>query len=120
MTTRHWLVAAGGFLVMIAASVVLSGLSLLHPFIVRDMFTDDHGQPMNGGQPAFLTYFTVLTIMIVVTMMFVAGRLIAKFGPRFMLGVGSSIMGLGVLLFAFAPNPVMFYVAGGVIGVGSV
>ena len=118
MTARHWLVAAGGFLVMIAASVVLSGLSLLHPFIVRDMFTDDHGQPMNGSQPAFLTYFTVLTIMIVVTMMFVAGKLIAKFGPRFMLGVGFSIMGLGVLLFAFAPNPVMFYVAGGVIGVG--
>lgn len=47
---------------MIAVSVVLSGLSLLHPFIERHMFTDDHAQPMNGGQPAFLTYFTVLTI----------------------------------------------------------
>lgn len=118
MTPRHWMVAAGGFMIMIAASVVLSGLSLLHPFIVGDMFTDETGNPANGGQPAFLIYFTVLTITIVVTMMFAAGPLIAKFGPRVMLGVGSCIMGLGVLLFSFAPNPFMFYVAGAVIGMG--
>lgn len=91
-------------MIMIAASVVLSGLSLLHPFIVGDMFTDETGNPANGGQPAFLIYFTVLTITIVVTMMFAAGPLIAKFGPRVMLGVGSCIMGLGVLLFSFAPT----------------
>ena len=118
MTPRHWMVASGGFMIMIAASVVLSGLSLMHPFIVGDLFTDAQGAPANGGQPAFLIYFTVLTITIVVTMMFASGPLIAKFGPRFMLGVGSCIMGLGVALFSFSPNPFMFYVAGAVIGIG--
>lgn len=37
-TSRHWIVAAGAFIVMIGASILLSGLSIFTAPIVTDLY----------------------------------------------------------------------------------
>jgi hypothetical protein len=88
-SARHWTVAAGAFIVMIAASIVLSGVLLITAPIISDMYylKDAAGKvvlrtlpsgaevpvEINGGQGAFLVYFSILTIAIVISLMFFAG-----------------------------------------------
>lgn len=133
-SSRHWVVALGAFLSMVGASVLLSGLPLFTAPIVSDLYTQKdaagkvvtHVLPngrvapveINGGQAAFLLYFTVLTFAIVVPLMLFSGKLIARFGSRVMLSVGGAVMAAGLALFAAATNSWIFYVAGAVIGVG--
>ncbi len=132
--TRHWIVALGAFIVMIGASILLSGLSILTAPIISDLYylRDAAGKvvmrtlpngsavptEINGGQGAFLLYFTVMTFAIVLPLMFFAGPLLAKHGARAMLTVGGIIMSLGLVIFAMSNGNLMFYLAGAVIGVG--
>ena len=111
-SARHWTVAAGAFIVMIGASIVLSGVLLITAPIISDLYyqKDAAGKVLlrtlpsgaevpveiNGGQGAFLVYFSILTIAIVVSLMFFAGRLLARYGSRVMLIVGGVIMTAGL------------------------
>jgi MFS family permease len=130
-TTRHWLVAAGASILMIGASVLLSGLSFLTPFIVSELYVRHdaagkivtqavNGVPTpvsaNGGQAAFLAYFTIMTLAIVVALMFVAGQLFARLGARMVTVIGGILVTGGLLLFSQAESSLLFYVAGAIIG----
>ena len=133
-SARHWTVAAGTFIVMIAASIVLSGVLLITAPIISDLYylKDAAGKvilrtlpsganvpvEINGGQGAFLVYFSILTIAIVISLMFFAGRLLAKFGSRVMLIVGGVIMTAGLALFATSTGNLTFYIAGALVGFG--
>lgn len=133
-TARHWGVAAGAFVVMIGASILLSGLSIFTAPIISDMYylKDEAGQvvlrtlpngaqvptEVNGGQAAFLLYFTIMTFAIVIPLMTFAGPLLAKYGARTMLIVGGVVMSIGLALFALSTGNLMFYLAGAIIGVG--
>ena len=133
-SARHWTVAAGAFIVMIAASIVLSGVLLITAPIISDLYylKDAAGKvvlrilpsgakvpvEINGGQGAFLVYFSILTIAIVISLMFFAGRLVAKFGSRVMLIVGGVIMTAGLALFATSTGNLTFYIAGALVGFG--
>ncbi|MDO5498323.1 MAG: MFS transporter [Propionibacteriaceae bacterium] len=117
-TTRHWLVVIGTMLVMISASVVLSGLSLVTAPIVADLYTAEDGQTPANGAAAFLIYFTLMTAAIVIPLMFFSGRLFAKFGARVMLIAGSIIIAAGLAVFAISNGSPMFYAAGVLIGLG--
>ncbi|MGC9336469.1 MAG: MFS transporter, partial [Anaerolineae bacterium] len=132
-TTRHWVVAAGAFLAMVGASVLLSGLSLLTTYIVTDLYVqkDAAGQvvttlvngtqvpvPANGGAAAFLVYYTIMLVSIVVPLLFFSGKLYAKYGAEKMLAVGGLVMSLGLVLFGLASGSIMFYLGGLMIGVG--
>jgi MFS family permease len=133
-SARHWTVAAGAFIVMIGASIVLSGVLLITAPIISDLYyqKDAAGKVLlrtlpsgakvpveiNGGQGAFLVYFSILTIAIVVSLMFFAGRLLAKYGSRVMLIVGGVIMTAGLVLFATSTRNLTFYVAGALVGLG--
>ena len=115
-STRHWMVASGSFVVMIGASIVLSGVLLITAPIISDLYyqKDAAGNVLlrtlpsgakvpveiHGGQGAFLIYFSILTIAIVISLMFFAGRLLAMFGSRVMLVVGGVFMPAGL-----APEP---------------
>ena len=92
-SARHWTVAAGAFIAMIGASIVLSGLLLITAPIISDLYyqKDAAGKVLlrtlpsgakvpveiNGGQGAFLIYFSIVTLAIVISLMFFAGRLLA-------------------------------------------
>ena len=131
---RHWTVAAGAFVVMIGASIVLSGLLLITAPIISDMYyqKDAAGRvvlrtlpngmkvpvEINGGQGAFLIYFSIVTFAIVISLMFFAGRLLAKYGSRVMLIVGGVIMTAGLALFATSSGNLTFYIAGALLGLG--
>lgn len=95
-TGRYWAIAVGCFIIMMGASILLSGLSLLTAPIVSDLYyaKDAQGQVLtqtvggrelpvevHGGQGAFLLYFTIMTVCIVIALMFFAGQLLAKLGP---------------------------------------
>ena len=125
---RHWTVAAGAFVVMIGASIVLSGLLLITAPIISDMYyqKDAAGRvvlrtlpngmkvpvEINGGQGAFLIYFSIVTFAIVISLMLFAGRLLARYGSRVMLIVGGVIMTAGLALFATSSGNLTFYIAG--------
>jgi MFS transporter, OFA family, oxalate/formate antiporter len=131
---RHWTVAAGAFVVMIGASIVLSGLLLITAPIISDMYyqKDAAGRivlrtlpngmkvpvEINGGQGAFLIYFSIVTFAIVISLMFFAGRLLANYGSRVMLIVGGVIMTAGLALFATSSGNLTFYIAGALLGLG--
>jgi OFA family oxalate/formate antiporter-like MFS transporter len=133
-SARHWTVAAGTFIAMIGASIVLSGLLLITAPIISDLYyqKDAAGKVLlrtlpsgakvpieiNGGQGAFLIYFSIVMIAIVISLMFFAGRLLAKYGSRVMLIVGGVIMPAGLALFATSTGNVTFYIAGALLGLG--
>jgi len=128
-SARHWTVAAGAFIVMIAASIVLSGLLLITAPIISDLYylkdaagnvvlrTLPNGMKVpveiHGGQGAFLIYFSILTFAVVIPLMFFAGQLLAKYGSRVMLIVSGIIMTGGLALFAASTGNLTFYIAGG-------
>ena len=133
-SARHWTVATGALIVMIGASILLSGLSIFTAPIISDTYylKDEAGNvvmrtmpngthvptEINGGQGAFLLYFTIMTFAIVIPLMSFAGPLLAKYGARTMLVVGGIIMSIGLVVFALSTGNLMFYVGGAIIGVG--
>ena len=133
-SARHWTVTAGAFIVMIGASIMLPGVLLITAPIISDLYyqKDAAGNVLlrtlpsgakvpveiNGGQGAFLIYFSILTIAIVLSLMFFAGRLLAKYGSRVMLVVGGVIMPAGLALFATSTGNLTFYIAGALLGLG--
>jgi OFA family oxalate/formate antiporter-like MFS transporter len=133
-SARHWTVASGSFIVMMGASIVLSGLLLMTAPIISDLYyqKDAAGKvvlrtlsngtkapvEVHGGQGAFLIYFSILTLAIVIPLMFFAGRLLARYGSRVMLIVGGIIMTGGLALFAASTGNMTFYLAGALLGLG--
>ena len=133
-SARHWMVAAGAFIVMIAASITLSGLLIVTAPIISDLYyqKDSAGKvvlrtlpsgtkvpvEIHGGQGAFLIYFSILTFAVVVALMFFAGQLVAKYGSRVMLIVSGIIMTLGLALFGASAGNITFYIAGALLGLG--
>lgn len=109
-TTRHWIVVTGAVLVMIAASVPLSGLSFFHPYIFAAM--------ADVPKPTILLYFTLLMFSIVGSMMFLGGPLLSKLNPKIMMVIGSAIVAGALGIFYVATTPFMLYVAGVVLGLG--
>jgi hypothetical protein len=57
-------------------------------------------------------------LTVVVSLMFFAGQLLAKYGSRVMLIVGGIIMTGGLALFATSTGNLAFYIAGGLLGLG--
>jgi MFS family permease len=131
---RHWAVAVGAFMSMIGASILLSGLSILTAPIISDLYSmkDAAGNvvlrtlpsgarvpvEINGGQGAFLVYFTIMTVTIAIPLMFFAGQLLARFGSRVMLVVGGILMTIGLVIFGSSTGNGMFYLAAALLGVG--
>jgi MFS family permease len=131
---RHWTVALGAFIVMIGASILLSGLLIFTAPIISDLYylKDAAGQvvlrtlpsgarvpvEINGGQGAFLIYFTIMTVTIVIPLLFFAGQLLARFGARVMLVVGGVVMTTGLVIFASSTGNATFYLAAALLGLG--
>lgn len=109
-TTRHWIVVLGTVLVMIAASVPLSGVSFFHPYIFASM--------PDVAQSTILVYFTLLMVSIVVSMMFLGGPLISRYNPKILMIVGSAIVSGSLLIFYVARSPSILYLGGVVLGLG--
>ncbi len=109
-TTRHWIVVAGALLVMVAASVPLSGLSFFHPYIFAAM--------ADVPKPTILLYFTLLMFSIVGSMMFLGGPLLTRLNPKIMMVIGSVIVAGALGIFYIARTPAMLYLAGIVLGIG--
>ena len=109
-TGWHWRVAVGGFFVMIGGSVPLSGMSFFHPYVMGDLF------PNNAA--AFLFYYTVMILGIVVSMMFIGRNLLPKLGPKPLMYIGTVIVALALVGFSFCQSAVHFYLAGAVLGIG--
>lgn len=100
----------GAVLVMIAASVPLSGLSFFHPYIFAAM--------ADVPKATILLYFTLLMFSIVASMMLIGGPLITKVNPKIMMIAGSVVVAGALLIFSVARTPTMLYVAGVVLGLG--
>ncbi|MDO5697178.1 MAG: MFS transporter [Dermatophilus congolensis] len=110
-TAWHWRVAIGGLLVMIGGSVTLSGASFFHPYVINDLF--------EGKQAAFLLYYTITLLSIVVSMMVLGKPMLAKLGPKKMMYVGIAIVALALVGFSMSTaNPFTFYLAGALLGLG--
>lgn len=132
-TGRYWAIAAGCFIIMVGASILLSGLSLFTAPIISDLYyaKDAAGEvitqsvggrdlpvEVNGGQGAFLIYFTIMTSCIVIALMFFAGQLLSKLGARRTINIGGIVMAAGLALFATSQGNLMFYAAGALMGLG--
>ena len=74
------------------------------------------GDPWRAGRLPHL--LLDLTLAIVISLMFFAGRLLAKYGSRVMLIVGGIIMTAGLALFAASTGNLTFYIAGALLGLG--
>ena len=72
----------------------------------------------HGGQGAFLIYFSILMFAVVISLIFFAGRLLAKYGSRVMLTLSGIIMTGGLVLFAVSTGNLTFYIAGALLGLG--
>ena len=107
---RHWSVAGGAMLCMIAASVPLSGVSFFHPYWFQVL----RGTP----QATVLLYFTLMMFSIVGSMILIGGALLPKVGPKPLMITGSVIVAVALTIFANAQSPAMLYVAGVVLGLG--
>jgi MFS family permease len=133
-SARHWAVVAGAFIVMIGASIVLSGLLLVTAPIISDLYYEKDAAgnvvlrtlpngmqvpvEIHGGQGAFLIYFSVLMFAVVIALMLFAGPLLANYGSRVMLIVSGIIMTSGLALFATSTGNLTFYIAGALLGLG--
>jgi len=115
MTSRHWSVAAGALICMIAASVPLSGVSFFHPYIFLKM---GPGTAQDVPQSAILLYFTLMMLSIVASMMFIGGPLLPRVGTKVLMLVGSGIVAGALVIFWLATTPTLLYVAGVVLGLG--
>lgn len=113
--TRHWIVASGTLICMIAGSVPLSGLSFFHPYIFLRM---GPGSEQNVAQGSILLYFTLLMLSIVAAMLFIGGPLLPKLGTKWLMIIGCSIVAAALVIFWQATNPMLLYVAGIVMGLG--
>lgn len=113
--TRHWIVATGALICMIAGSVPLSGLSFFHPYIFLKM---GPGSEQNVPQGSILLYFTLLMLSIVAAMLFIGGPLLPKLGTKWLMIIGCSIVAIALVIFWQATTPTLLYVAGVVMGLG--
>lgn len=113
--TRHWLVAFGALICMIAASVPLSGVSFANPYIFLKM---GPGTAQNVPQSTILLYFTFMMLSIVGSMIFIGGPLLPKLGTKWLMILGSAIVAGGLLIFSLATTPTLLYVAAVVLGLG--
>lgn len=110
-TKRHWIVALGGFFVMIGGSVPLSGLSFFHPYVIKELFP--------RTQSVFLLYYTLTLFAIVLSMMFIGRSLLPRIGTKKMMYIGSVVVALGLVAFSFGTsNPLTFFGAGILLGLG--
>lgn len=67
---------------------------------------------------SILLYFTLMMLAIVASMMFLGGPLLPKLGTKWLMIIGSSVVGAALVLFWLAESPTMLYVAGVVLGLG--
>lgn len=110
-TAWHWRVALGGLLVMIGGSVTLSGASFFHPYVINDLF--------QAGQAAFLLYYTITLLSIVVSMMVLGKPMLSILGPKKMMYVGIGVVALALVGFSMSTaNVITFYLAGALLGAG--
>ncbi len=114
-SSRHWVVAAGALICMIAASVPLSGVSFYHPYIFLKM---GPGTDQNVAQGTILLYFTLMMFAIVGSMIFIGGPMLPKLGTKWLMIIGSIVVAGALVIFWLATTPVMLYVAGIVLGLG--
>lgn len=113
--TRHWMVAAGALICMIAASVPLSGVSFMNPYIFIKM---GPGSEQNAAQGSILLYYTLMMFAIVASMMFLGGPLLPKLGTKWLMLIGSVIVAGALVVFWLATTPAMLYLAGVILGFG--
>ena len=106
----HWRIMLGGCLVMMGGSIVLSGLSFIHPYVIQELF------PQRNG--AFLWYYTFTLLSIVLSMMLLGRALFPKLGAKRMMYLGTSLVTVGMVLFASSTEVWHFYLAGIVLGTG--
>ena len=71
---------------------------------------------VHGGQGGFLIYFSILMIAVAISLLFLAGRLLARYGSRVILIVGGIIMTGGLVLFAASTGNLTFYIGGALLG----
>ena len=110
-TAWHWRVALGSLLVMIGGSVTLSGASFFHPYVINDLF--------QAGQAAFLLYYTITLLSIVVSMMVLGKPMLSILGPKKMMYVGIGVVALALVGFSMSTaNVITFYLAGALLGAG--
>lgn len=106
----HWRIMLGACLVMIGGSIVLSGMSFFHPYIIQELF------PGNNG--VFLWYYTFTLVSIVLSMMLLGKGLYPRLGAKRMMYLGIGLVTLGMVLFSFGSQAWHFYLAGTVLGIG--
>ena len=74
-------------------------------------------QSMGVGVGLISNYITTLMLVAAVWLPF-AGRLFQKVDARIMTSIGCAAIGLGLIVCSFAPNPIVFFVGGGLAGFG--
>lgn len=74
-------------------------------------------ESMGVGVGLISNYITTLMLVAAVWLPF-AGRLFQKVDARIMTSVGCAAIGLGLVVCSLAPNPVVFFVGGGLCGFG--
>ncbi len=111
-SARYLAVAAGAVCAMIAAGIVLSGLSMFTDPIMAELWP-------NGeiSRARVQTYFTVL-LMVSIAVMPVAGRVIGRLGGRVLLTTGGIIGGLGLAGLSTVQGMTGLYVFGALTGAG--
>lgn len=112
---RHWIVAVGAMICMIAGSVPLSGVSFMNAYIFRKM---GPGTASNTPQAQILLYITLIMVSIVASMMTMGGVLLPKLGTRKLMLIGSIVVAGALMIMWSAQTPTMLYVGSVVLGLG--
>lgn len=109
---RYALVTAGAICGQVSAGIVLSGLSMF-----TDPIRDDLWPAHDVSRAAVQSYYTV-TLMVAITTMPLAGRLIGSWGGRRLLLVGGTISTLGLLALSTANGLAGLYLFAAITGAG--
>lgn len=108
VTARHVQTIVGAFLIMIAGSAAMSGLSFITSPVIEQF-----GFP--AGQ--YGLNYAIMSVAMAFAMVS-AGRRLKQVGPRNLLVVGGALSSLALLGLAFSFSLIHFYLAAAVLGVG--
>lgn len=109
---RYALVTAGAICGQLSAGIVLSGLSMF-----TDPIRDDLWPAHDVPRAAVQSYYTVV-LMVAMTTMPLAGRLIGNWGGRRLLVVGGTISTLGLIGISTATGLAGLYLFAAITGAG--
>lgn len=107
-TTRHWLVALGASMLMIASQFVFLSFSLVNPPLAESL---------GVGLSQVMIYNSIMALTGAAAMTTVAPWAIRVLGPRAIVIYGGAFTALALFGFSFASSLVMLYLLAAVLGI---